>query len=109
MYSDGNLARRLLFHGYRSRAAWRTLRAIPKLPYIDLQFVDSAAQSVAMHAQFTGSAALIALVFLEYGKDKSLLELAHALGVKNVALIHLQNQCFQLIFHGSSLSSNLSF
>jgi hypothetical protein len=58
-----------------------------------------------MHAQFAGSTALVAFVFLKHGEDESFLELTHALGVEDVAFIHLQNECFQLIFHSWFLSS----
>ena len=99
------LARRFLFHGYRASAARRTLRSIPKLTYVDFEFIDRSAQRVAVHTQFAGSAALIPLVFLKHGEDESLLELAHALGVEDVAFVHLQDECFQLIFHSRFLSS----
>src|SRR5437879_11553749 len=56
-----------------------------------------------MHAQFARGTALVALVFLQDGHDKSLFELAHRFGVKNVALIHLHDERFQLIFHGGAL------
>src|ERR1700677_1154714 len=102
------LAYRLFFHRGRTRAPRRTLRAVPKLPYIDLEFIDGPAEGIAMHSQFAGGAALVTLVFLKDGENKTLLELTHALGVEDVAFVHLQNQCFQLIFHGWSLSSSTS-
>jgi len=103
------LAYRLLFAGDRARTAGRALHAIPQKPYIDLEFVDGAAERVAVHTQFARGAALIAFVFLEHGEDKTLLELTHALGVENIALVHLQDKRFQLIFHDRFLSRRISF
>src|ERR1700683_933113 len=106
----GWLTDRFLFHRYRPRAAGRALRAIPKLAYVDLQFVDGPAERIAMHSQLARSAALVAFIFLKHGEDKPLLELAHALGIEDVAFVHLQDECFQLIFHDSlSLRSNVFF
>ena len=62
-----------------------------------------------MHSEFARRAALVAFILLKYGEDKALFEFAHALGIENVALVHLQDECFQLIFHDSlSLLSNVS-
>jgi len=57
-----------------------------------------------MHAQLPRCTALIAIIFLQHGQDESFLELANGFRIKNAAPIHLHNQRFQLIFHGSSLS-----
>ena len=57
-----------------------------------------------MHAQLASGAALVAFVLLQNGKDEAFLELANSLGIKDIASVHLQNKCFQLIFHGASLS-----
>jgi hypothetical protein len=40
----------------------------------------------------------------EHGQDETFLELTHALGIKNIAAVHLQDKCFQLIFHDAFLS-----
>lgn len=56
-----------------------------------------------MHAEFARRAALVTLIFLEHREDEALLKFAHCFGVKNVALVHLLYECFQLIFHGISL------
>src|SRR5205823_11668908 len=102
------LTQRFLFHRRRSRASGRPSRSIPKLADVNLQFVNRPAERVAVHSQFAGRAALVALVLLKAGEDKPLLEFADALGVKNIALVHLQNECFQLIFHLISLSRPMS-
>lgn len=88
------LAHKFLLQSSGAGAAGRALRAIPKLPDIDLKFVDGAAQRIAVHAQFAGGAALVALVFLKHGEDESFFEFAHTLRIKDVAPVHLQNQCF---------------
>jgi hypothetical protein len=54
-----------------------------------------------MHPQLAGGAALVSIVFLEYGKDEAFFEFAHRLGIQNIAFIHLQDKCFELISHGS--------
>src|SRR4029077_10036806 len=95
----------LFFHAEGAGAAGRALDAVAKLAYIDLQFSDSAAERVAVHAEFAGGSALVALVLLTHGQDEAFLDLAHTLGIKNIAAVHLQDQRFQLIFHDGSLSS----
>lgn len=61
-----------------------------------------------MHAQFAGGAALVAFVFREHGQDEALLELAHGFGIKNVAVMHLQDEGFELVFHKGYLSIEVS-
>jgi len=57
-----------------------------------------------MHSQLPCGATLVPFVFLENSCDEALLEFSDRFGIKNVALIHLVYECFQLIFHGISLS-----
>jgi len=57
-----------------------------------------------MHSQLTGGPALISIVFLQYGEDEALFEFAYRLGVQNIAFVHLQDECFELISHGIPLS-----
>jgi hypothetical protein len=57
-----------------------------------------------MHPQLAGGPALVSIVFLQYGEDESLLEFAYRLGVQNIAFVHLQDECFELISHGIPLS-----
>jgi hypothetical protein len=57
-----------------------------------------------VHIQLTGGAALVPFIFLQNSQDKTLLELAHGLGIKDVALVHLHDECFELISHLVSLS-----
>jgi hypothetical protein len=93
-----------LFHGNGTRAAGRALDSVAELANVYLQLGDGTAQGIAVHAQLARRAALIALIFLEHGQDEAFLELADAFGIENVASIHLQNECFQLIFHVAVLS-----
>jgi len=88
------LAHRFPFHRQGPRTAGWTLRAIAKLADVDFEFIDGPAEGIAMHSQLAGSAALVAFIFLEDGEDKALLKFAHPLGIENVALVHLQDQCF---------------
>jgi hypothetical protein len=94
----------LFFQGDGASAAGWALDTVAELADVNLQFADGATQGVAVHSQFACGAALVAFVFLKNGQDKAFLELAHSLGIKNVASVHLQNQCFQLVFHDGSLS-----
>jgi hypothetical protein len=94
----------LFIQGHRTGAAWRTFNSIAELADVDLKLGERPAESVAVHPEFARGAALVALVFLEDGEDKTFLEFTHSLGVENVAFVHLQNQRFQLIFHDASLS-----
>jgi hypothetical protein len=57
-----------------------------------------------VHTELPRRPALVALVFLEHGGDKSFLEFPDGLGVENVAPVHLLHKRFKLIFHGISLS-----
>jgi hypothetical protein len=84
--------------------ARRTFAAFPQLPYIDFQFRDRAAQGIAVHAQLPGRPTLIALVLLQDGQYELLFEFPDSLGIENIASVHLQDQSFELIFHGVSLS-----
>ena len=91
------------FKSERTCAAWRPLNAIAQLAYINLQFRKGAAQGIAVHAQLASGAALVAFILLEDSDYEPLFEFANRLGVENIALIHLHDQCFQLIFHGGAL------
>ena len=98
------LADDLLFQRDGAGAAGRALDAIAELANVNLELADRAAQGVAVHAQFAGSAALVTLVLLEHGHDEPFLEFTHSFGIENIASVHLQDKCFQLIFHAASLS-----
>lgn len=98
------LAHHSLFERHRPSAAWWALHPVSKLPDIDLQLANRPAESIAVHSQLPGRAALVALIFLQNRQDETLFELPHAFRVEDVAAVHLQNECFQLIFHDASLS-----
>jgi hypothetical protein len=74
------------------------------LSHINLQFGNGAAQRVAVHSQLPRGPALVAVVFLQHGENEALFEFAYCLGVQNIALVHLQDECFELISHGIPLS-----
>lgn len=88
----------------RAGTTWRAPAAIAELTHVKLELGNGAAQGVAMHSQLPRSAALVALVFLENSCNEALFEFSDRFGIKNVALIHLVYECFQLIFHRISLS-----
>jgi hypothetical protein len=94
-----SLACEFFLVGCRASASRRTPAAVPEFANIDLEFADGAAQGVAVHSQLPGSAALVAFVFLKDCRDEALFEFSDRFGIKDVALIHLVYECFQLIFH----------
>src|SRR5262249_10095410 len=96
-----------LLVGKRTGAARRTLAAVAQLADVDFEFGDGSTQGIAVHAQLTCSSALIAVVLLQDGHNKSLLELAHCFRIEDVAFIHLHDEGFELISHGISLSLKL--
>ena len=87
-----------LFESHSARAAGRALSAA-QLADIDLQLADGAAEGVAVHAQFASGAALVALIFLQHSENEAFLEFADTFGIKDVALVHHEDECFQLVFH----------
>jgi len=65
---------------------------------VNLEFRQGTAQRVAVHSQLARGAALVALVFIEHCKNEALLKLAHGLGIKNIAAMHLQDERLKLVF-----------
>jgi hypothetical protein len=102
-WSAIDLADNFLFQAYEAGAARRTFGAVAKLANVNLQLVDGAAESVAVHSQFAGGAALVAFIFLEHSQYEAFFEFTYAFRIKNVAPVHLQDELFQLIFHDESL------
>src|SRR5215813_1927496 len=99
-----NSASHLLLNPKRPRAPRRTPDTVAQLPHIDFQFGDSPAKRIAVHSQLPCSAALISFVLLQDGQYELLFEFAYGFGIEDVTSIHLQDQGFELIFHGVSLS-----
>ncbi len=104
-----SLTHRFLLVGCGARAAGRTLDSIAQLADVDFQLGNCPAQGVAVHIELTGGAALVSFVLLQNGQDETLFEFAHGLGIKNVALVHLHNERFELISHVVSLSKSNVF
>jgi hypothetical protein len=87
-----SLSDHLLVVHPRTRTAGRTASTVAEFANIDLQFVNGAAQSIAVHSQLPGSAALIALVLFENGSDETSLKLTYRFRIKNVAAIHVLHE-----------------
>ena len=75
-------------------AAWGATGSVAEEANVDFEFGESAAEGVAVHAQFAGGAALVAFVFLENRQDEALFKFADSLGVKDVAFVHLHDEGF---------------
>ncbi len=71
--------------------------------YIEFQFSDRAAKGVAVHAELARGLALIPIVLLQNGDNKSFLELPDGFRVQDAAFVHLQYQSFKLVLHSASL------
>jgi len=92
------LAGLLLFQLNGVGATGGTLGAAAHRTNVDLEFLHGSAQGVAVHSQLPGCLALIAAIFLENRHDKTLFEFANRFRVEDVAVVHLKDECFQLIF-----------
>lgn len=83
-------------------ARW-TASAVAQALHVELEFRDGAAERVPVHAELARGLALVPVVFLENRDDEPLLEFANGFGIQNAALVHLKNECFELILHSASL------
>jgi len=99
-----SLPGQLALLSHRTGAARRALDAFADGLEVDFQLRQCAAEGVAVHAQLARGAALVAFVLRQYGQDEALLKFAHGLGVKNFAVMHLQDEGFELVFHWGYLS-----
>ena len=70
---------------------------------VELELGDGAAQGVAMHSELARGFALVPVVLLENRDDESFLKFADGFRIQNAALEHLENKCFELVFHSASL------
>src|SRR5580704_253415 len=95
----------LLLVSYRTGTAGWALAAVTELANVDLQLRNRSAQCVAVHAEFARGTALVPLIFLQHRQNELLLEFAHGFRIKDVAAVHLHDECFELISHGISLSA----
>ena len=73
----------------RTRGARRTFAAVAELADVNLQFINCAAEGIAVHAELPRSAALIAFVFFEHGRNETPFKLADRFGIKDIAAVHL--------------------
>jgi len=53
-----------------------------------------------VHPKLARSLALVTIVLLQNGKDKSLLEFPNGFRIKDSTFIHLHYECFELVLHG---------
>jgi hypothetical protein len=84
---------------YRTFATCRTLESIANLCWIEIEFRDGAAKSVAVHAQFPGRLALVSSVMRQHFQDEALLELTHCLVIGDTPGMHLCHKAVQFTFH----------
>lgn len=80
-------------------AAGRPFGSCAERPDIDLELLHGSAEGVAVHAQLAGGLALVAAILLEHGHNETLFEFTNGFRIKDVAFVHLQDECFQLVFH----------
>ena len=85
-------------------AAWGPASPGTEGADVELEFGNGAAQGIPVHAELPCGLALVATVFLQDGQDEPLLEFAHGLGIEDSALMHLKDECFQLVFHSAPLA-----
>jgi hypothetical protein len=74
------------------RAAHSISDLLANLSGSEVKLGEGAAEGIAMHAEFIGSLALIALVVRENLKDVAALKLANGIGVGNARGVHLRNE-----------------
>src|SRR5271165_6138431 len=101
------LPRYLPLHRDRVRATRRPACSRAQFFGVEFELRDSAAESVAVHAQLARGLALVSLAVLQHGQNEFLLEFTDGFRISDAALVHLQNQSFQLVSHNASfLKSN---
>jgi hypothetical protein len=89
-------------------ATGRTLGAAAHGTNVDLEFLHGSAQGVAVHSQLPGRLALIAAVFFENRNDETLFEFTNRFRIKDIAVVHLKDEGFQLIFQCCLVSAPFS-
>jgi len=72
---------------------------------IELVLADLAAQGIAVNAENSGGAGLVAIGTVQDALDEALLEFADGFVKKYSPLHHLIDKPFQLIFHDGTLRS----
>ena len=93
--------------------AWTLAGGWPTHPIADLrgvhiEFGEGAAEGIAMHTEFFGGLALVALVLGKHFKDVTLLELSNGLRVGNAGAVHLRDETVKFALQGyASLGGSL--
>src|SRR6185312_2964228 len=93
----------------RTLAAGRTAHPIADGRGVQIEFSQRAAERVAVHAEFFGSFALIALVVREDLEDVALLELANSIRIGNSGAVHLRDEAVHFALQDSVLASGSRF
>lgn len=78
---------------------WST-HAVAYLGGIEIEFGECTAKRVAVHAEFLGGFALVALVVREHLQDVALFELPNSFRIGNSRTVHLDNQTIQFALQG---------
>jgi hypothetical protein len=89
----------------RALAAGRPAHAVANLRGVHVELGQSAAEGVAMHAEFFGGFALVALVLCQNFKDVALFELTNGLRVGDAGAVHLRDQAVQFALQGFFLAA----
>ena len=83
-------------------AAGRPAHAVADLRGVHVELGQGAAEGVAVHAEFFGGLALVALVLRQNFKDVALFELTNGLRVRDAGAVHLRDQTVQFALQGYS-------
>ena len=83
-------------------AAGRPAHAVANLRGVHVELGQSAAEGVAVHAEFFGGLALVALVLRQNFKDVALFELTNGLRVRDAGAVHLRDRAVQFALQGFS-------
>src|SRR5207247_1417047 len=87
-------------HRHAPFAAHRPPPAISKLPHIEIQLGDGPAEGIAMHTQLPCCLALVAPICIKDVHDEAFFEFAYRFRIEDATGVHLNDECFELLFHG---------
>ena len=83
----------------RALGAGRAAQAVANLGGVELEFSESTAEGVAMHAEFDRGLALISFVLDQHLEDEAPLEFTHGFVVGYAARMHLGHKVIQISSH----------